>query len=155
MRLWKQLFSLFWAPVFSSGKWASKYLTDYLWWINEMVMVIVKTLVWSLTQSWCSISGVSPPPPTLLKVLDTTGGKEMVNVLLWIIHSLCRRFWNLQATIHQFHCIVAGLCSSLCSSIYTALTHIWGTQNISLFVVFCRILPPSYQFPLWMSILWI
>lgn len=61
MRLWKQLFSLFWAPVFSSGKWASKYLTDYLWWINEMVMVIVKTLVWSLTQSWCSISGVFSP----------------------------------------------------------------------------------------------
>ena len=71
--------------------------------------------------------------PTLLKVLGTTGGKEIVNVLLWIIHSLCRCFWNLQATIHQFHCIVAGLCSSLCSSIYIVSTHIWGIQSISLF----------------------
>ena len=101
-----------------------------------MVMVIVKNPgvepdTELVLYKWCFCSCFFFFP-TLLKVLGTTGGKEIVNVLLWIIHSLCRCFWNLQATIHQFHCIVAGLCSSLCPSIYIALTHIWGIQNISL-----------------------
>lgn len=55
LRLWKQLFSFSRLSLPPSGKWASKYLTDYLWQLSKMMVIVKPGVEFELVlYKWCS-----------------------------------------------------------------------------------------------------